>query len=95
MTGAKKSQKVKENLSVLESLSNYIEVRPFDKFAAVIYGDIRSDLERRGEIIGAYDLLIAAQALSLNLILVTNNEREFSRVQGLKIENWTKSTETQ
>lgn len=52
------------------------------------YGDIRSDLEKRGEVIGSNDLLIAAHALSLDWTLVTNNEREFRRIQGLKVENW-------
>lgn len=53
-----------------------------------IYGGLRADLERRGIVIGANDLLIAAHALALGLILVTGNEREFSRVPGLAIENW-------
>jgi tRNA(fMet)-specific endonuclease VapC len=86
--GAKKSRYVKDNLDRLEALSELIEVLPFDKSAAMAYGDIRSDLERRGLIIGANDLLIAAHALSLNYTLVTNNQREFARVRGLKTENW-------
>jgi len=54
----------------------------------MIYGDLRADLERRGIGIGANDLWIAAHALTLGLVLVTANEREFSRVPGLAIENW-------
>ena len=60
----------------------------FDQLAAVQYGTIRSNLESKGRPIGAMDLLIAAQAVSRNLILVTNNEKEFGRVEGLKVENW-------
>ncbi len=88
INGAKKSQYVEENLRRLNALSELIEVLPFDKDAAMAYGDVRSDLEKRGLIIGGNDLFIAAHALSLNLTLVTNNQREFSRVNGLKIENW-------
>lgn len=72
----------------LNALSEIIDVLPFDKDAAVAYGDIRSNLEKRGLIIGSNDLLIASHALSRSLILVTNNVKEFSRVKGLNIENW-------
>ena len=88
VNGAKKSRYMEENLRRLNALSELIEVLPFDKDAAVAYGDVRSDLEKRGLTIGGNDLFIAAHALSLNLTLVTNNQREFSRVNGLKIENW-------
>lgn len=88
MNGAKKSLFVKENVRRLQALSEIIEVLPFDKKAATFYGDVRSDLEKRGLVIGGNDLLIASHALSLNLTLVTNNEREFGRVKGLTIENW-------
>lgn len=88
MNGAKKSQHVEANLERLNALSELLDIRPFDKQAAVFYGDVRSSLEKRGETIGGNDLLIAAHALSLGWTLVTNNEREFSRVKGLKIENW-------
>jgi len=90
MNGAKKSQHVEANLTKLNALSELIEIRPFDKQAAVCYGDVRSSLEKRGKMIGGNDLLIAAHALSLGWTLVTNNEREFGRVEGLKVENWTK-----
>jgi tRNA(fMet)-specific endonuclease VapC len=53
-----------------------------------VYAQLRAELERNGNLIGPNDLLIAAQAVALGLILVTDNEREFSRVTGLKIENW-------
>ena len=65
-----------------------IEIVPFDDDAAVEYGKIRSDLKRRGTPIGANDLLIAAHAKSRDLVLVTNNTREFERVEGLQLEDW-------
>ena len=90
MNGAKKSRHVEANLEKLNALGELIDIRPFDKQAAVSYGDVRSRLEKKGETIGGNDLLIAAHALSLNWTLVTNNDREFSRVEGLKMENWAK-----
>ena len=88
MNGAKKSRHVKSNLEKLNALGELLDIRPFDKQAAVSYGDVRSRLEKSGEPIGSNDLLIAAHALSLGCPLVTNNEKAFRRVQGLKIENW-------
>jgi tRNA(fMet)-specific endonuclease VapC len=55
---------------------------------ARIFGNIRADLEKRGQPIGSYDLLIAAQALSRGLTVVTNNVKEFSRINNLGVENW-------
>lgn len=89
MHGALKSQQVIHNLTVLQNLRQIIRIKPFDEVAAEIYGQIRSDLERKGLIIGSNDLLIASHALSLGMTLVTNNEREFRRINGLKITNWT------
>jgi tRNA(fMet)-specific endonuclease VapC len=88
VNGAKKSKYVKANMARLNALSEVIDLRPFDKQAALAYGSVRSSLEKKGEIIGGNDLLIAAHALSLNWTLVTNNEKEFRRVKGLKVENW-------
>jgi tRNA(fMet)-specific endonuclease VapC len=88
MNGAKKSNFVDDNIRRLNALSEIIDVLPFNKNAAVAYGDVRSDLEKKGNVIGANDLLIAAHALSMNFTLVTNNVKEFGRVSGLKIENW-------
>jgi tRNA(fMet)-specific endonuclease VapC len=88
MNGAKKSKHIETNLAKLNALGELLDIRPFDKQAAISYGDVRSNLEKRGETIGGNDLLIAAHALSLGWTLVTNNQREFSRVEGLKIENW-------
>jgi tRNA(fMet)-specific endonuclease VapC len=88
MNGAKKSQRVEANVSRLNALGEILEICSFDQEAAVAYGDVRSSLEKRGEVIGPHDLLIAAHALSLDRTLITNNEREFKRVQGLKVVNW-------
>jgi tRNA(fMet)-specific endonuclease VapC len=66
-----------------------VEVLDFPGEAALDYGRIRADLKSRGAMIGANDLLIAAHARYLGLTLVTNNTREFGRVKGLKVENWT------
>jgi len=86
MNGAKKSQQVEANVAKLNELAELIEIRPFDQKSAIFYGDVRSTLEKKGNIIGSNDLLIAAHALSLDWILVTNNEKEFKRVDGLRID---------
>ena len=66
-----------------------LEIIDFDYYATLEYGKIRADLEKKGTPIGPLDTLIAAHARSLKLTLVTNNEREFERIPGLKIVNWT------
>ncbi|MGP1510776.1 MAG: PIN domain-containing protein, partial [Treponema lecithinolyticum] len=63
----------------------------FDDNDAEQFGKIRSELKKQGKIIGSYDMLIASQALSKKLILVTNNTGEFSRIKNLKIEDWTQA----
>ena len=63
-------------------------VLPLEDSARASYGQLRTALERRGEKIGAHDMLIAAHALALDATLVTNNEKEFKRIKGLSIENW-------
>jgi tRNA(fMet)-specific endonuclease VapC len=88
VNGAWKSRRKQDNLAKVEELSQLIPVRPLDTAVADHYGRIRSELERKGSSIGAYDLLIAAHALSLDLTLVTNNLREFARIPGLRVENW-------
>ena len=65
-----------------------IEILPFDESAAYEYGKIRQNLQSLGTLIGGNDMLIAAHAKALNLILVTHNTREFERVEGLQIEDW-------
>jgi tRNA(fMet)-specific endonuclease VapC len=85
--GVKKKQSKKLEVQVREFLSP-LEKLPFDANAALHYGEIRSQLENRGEVIGAYDMLIAAHALALEATLVTNNMREFQRIEHLKVEDW-------
>ena len=72
---------------VAETLDG-IETVAFEPPADAVYAQLRVDLERNGNLVGPNDLLIAAQALALGLVLVTGNEREFSRIPGLKLENW-------
>lgn len=72
----------------LEAVLGVLEVLPLESPADVVYGDLRVGLERAGRPIGANDLLIAAQALALGCTVVTDNEDEFGRVQGLSLENW-------
>ncbi|MET0741789.1 MAG: type II toxin-antitoxin system VapC family toxin [Microvirga sp.] len=86
--GARKSQDPERASTVLGELVALIPVLPLSEAAGEAYGTIRHDLASRGEMIGNNDLWIAAHALSLDMVLVTNNEREFNRVRGLKIENW-------
>ncbi len=86
--GAAKSQQPVRNAQALELFLLPLIIVEFDAQAAAIAGEIRAELELRGTPIGAYDVLIAAHALALNLTLVTNNQREFARVPGLTIENW-------
>jgi len=88
MYGVAKSQHKDKNKSALESFLAPLEIVDFDIKAAQHYGTVRAYLEKMGTAIGAYDLMIAAHALSLDLVLVTNNEREFQRISDLVIENW-------
>ncbi len=87
--GAKRSHHPKKALEVLEDLTSLIPPLPLPVHAARCYGDVRSDLEKKGKPIGNNDIWIAAHALALDLIIVTNNMKEFSRVSRLKLENWT------
>ena len=72
----------------LEAILNAIEVLPLGPPVDVVYGELRVALERGGQPIGANDMLIAAHALSLGYTVVTDNDREFSRIQNLGVENW-------
>jgi len=86
--GVKKKQSKKLEIAVREFLLP-LEKLCFDENAALHYGEIRASLELSGKIIGAHDMLIAAHAKSVDATLVTNNTREFERVENLQIENWT------
>ena len=86
--GVEKSQAVEKNRLALALLLANIEILNFDANAAESYGKIRADLEKQGTPIGPLDMMIAGHAKSLNYTVVTNNTKEFNRVQGLKLENW-------
>jgi len=86
--GAEKSSQPKESHRILEHLAALIPVLPLDENVSAHYGKIRQQLQAKGKPIGNNDLWIAAHALAGKLILVTNNEKEFKRVPGLKVENW-------
>ena len=86
--GAEKSQQRAANHERLDFFLAPMKVLAFDEEAALVGARIRAHLERQGTPIGDYDSLIAAQALARDLILVTNNVREFERVPGLQLENW-------
>ena len=86
--GVRKSQHPDRNGEALRRFLLPLAIVAFDAAAADAYGHLRATLERQGTTTGALDLLIAAQAVSLGCTLVTNNDREFARVPGLRVENW-------
>ena len=86
--GAAHSARVEDDIRELEEFCLDLTILPFDAAAGVHYGEIRQALTRRGRIIGANDLLLAAHARSAGAALVTNNEGEFGRAPGLRMENW-------
>ena len=88
--GVEKSQEVERNRLALSLLFSHIYIADYDVSAANDYGMIRAELEKKGTPIGPLDSMIAAHARSLGCVIVTNNEKEFSRVSGLKVENWVK-----
>lgn len=86
--GAEKSQHKEKALKVIDELTSMIQVVVLDENVAAHYAEIRQALSSKGQIIGSNDLWLAAHARANNWIMVTNNEKEFSRVDGLKVENW-------
>ena len=86
--GVQKSQFPEQNQQALTQFLLPLTIADFDRAAAIIYGDIRAKLEQQGTPIGSLDTLIVAHALSLQVTLVTNNVREFSRVSKLQLANW-------
>ncbi len=86
--GVSKSRYRERNQRNLDLFLQPLTIRSFDRVAAQHYGEIRAELEGKGAMIGREDALIAAHARALAITLVTNNEREFSRVSGLMVENW-------
>jgi len=86
--GATKSRQRTAALELLAELINWLPALPLPEKAGQAYGTLRADLAARGQMIGNNDLWIASHALAAELTLVTNNEKEFRRVRGLKIQNW-------
>ncbi len=86
--GASKSKDRSKNRDALLRFASAFDILPFDDNDAEVFGLIRADLERGGNIIGPYDLQIAAQAIANDLVLVTDNTREFERIPHLRVENW-------
>ena len=80
----------KKLLNIVDTFIDNFIIYDYNKISAYSYATIRTQLENQGKIIGANDLLIAAHALSLEAILVTNNTKEFERIEELKLENWIK-----
>ena len=86
--GVNKSSDPVRNAMLLSEACGTLEIANFDNHAAACYGQVRCELEAKGKPIGPLDTLIAAHAFSLDVTLVTNNMREFKRINGLKLENW-------
>jgi tRNA(fMet)-specific endonuclease VapC len=86
--GVRKSRWRKANIDLLEEFLLDFQIAAYDESAAQHYGPIRATLEKKGNLIGPLDTLIAAHAVSLEMVLVSHNTREFSRVPGLRLEDW-------
>ena len=86
--GVEKSAAWARNAAALAAFAARAPLLDFDAAAAGVYGLLRAGLERKGSVIGPYDLMIAAHAMSRGLAVVTNNRREFDRVDGLPVEDW-------
>lgn len=86
--GVEKSQYISKNLKAVEDFCSRLDVLDYDENAAVHYGDIRANLEKKDMTIGVNDLHIAGHARSLGLKLISNNLKEFDRVEGLRTQNW-------
>lgn len=86
--GASKSSSREKNRKALIHFASAFDIVNFNDNDAEVYGLIRAELEKRGQVIGPYDMQIAAQAITRDLILVTNNMTEFARIPNLKLENW-------
>ena len=87
---ASATAKRKQNQAILDSLALHLAVLDWPQDAAKHYAEIRADLKKRGAQLGAADLMIAAHARAMGAIIVTNNVKDFGRVKGLEVENWTK-----
>ena len=86
--GAFKSQRVEKNIKIIEEFIMPFDIIDFDYASTIEYGKIRATLEKQGQVIGNMDMQIAAIAKTNKMILVTNNLKEFNRIENLKLENW-------
>ena len=86
--GVLESNKKKANRAGVDAFVRHVTVKDWSRDAAEHYAEIRSDLKKKGQMVGANDLMIAAHAKSLDATVVTNNVKDFGRVKGLKVENW-------
>ena len=86
--GAEKSSNTASNLGQLEGFAARLEILPFGDNEAKQFGQVRAELEAKGKLIGPFDMMIAGHARSQGLVLITNNVREFKKVDGLRVENW-------
>ena len=91
MHGVEKSSMPERNLKNVEEFVSHLDILFYDNEAATHYGDIRADLEKKGTPIGVNDLHIAGHARSKGLVLVSNNTKEFERVEGLRLVDWAKT----
>ena len=86
--GVSKSRAKEKNRQALIHFASAFDIVDFNDEDAEVFGLLRADLERKGQVIGPYDMQIAAQAITRDLILVTNNTAEFARIPNIKLENW-------
>jgi len=86
--GVERSSSKRINRPIIDDFVQHLDVIEWDNAAAEQYGKIRTDLEASGKPIGAMDMMIAAHAKSIKAVLVTNNQKHFARIKGLKVENW-------
>lgn len=88
--GAKKSQNYEKNIAVVYRIKELFPVIDIDKAIVETFSELKANMQKAGSPIDDFDLLIASTALTMNSILVTNNEKHFNRIKGLEIENWSK-----
>jgi len=90
--GAKKSKKVEKNLATVFRIGEIFPILEVTRSIMEIFGELKANLQKRGESLADMDLLIGSTAIAMNYCLVTNNERHFSKIPGIQIENWSKTT---
>ena len=88
--GAYKSKRVANNLAKIKTIENTLEIISISRELVEIFGILKSNLEKAGKPLDDFDLILASTAMTHNLTIVTHNEKHFRRIDGLKIENWSK-----